>query len=150
MERVLGLVNISSMKAAQILDSIIENKEIDSAHNAYFKALWDKEARTPENLALIASSTRWAYQYTRNVIQDRWPEAAPVIMSVPYHAYEYALNVIGGRWPEAEAIIATDAESAYLYARYVINCRFPEGETAMHENQEYWDEYTEWLLDLDF
>ena len=92
--------------------------------------VWDQVRKgkklNQKQLAALAKSPKYAYQYAEGVINGRFPEGEKAIASEPYYAYFYAKDVIKGRFPEGEKAIASNSDSAYFYAKDVINGRFPE------------------------
>jgi len=50
----------------------------------------DQGDKAPYLIKAVASDPKWAYAYTRDVINGRWPEGEKAIASSPYYAYEYS------------------------------------------------------------
>ncbi len=88
---------------------------------------------TKELEAIIAKDAATAYNYAKNVLNERFPEAEPTIVKNSLVAYLYAREVIKGRWLEAENIILTDFTHAIAYARGVMQGRWPELEKKILE-----------------
>ena len=92
------------------------------------------EKQEIERLLLFVKDPIMAFDYARDVIQDRWPAAEPMFVRDPEWAMEYAQYVIRDRWPEAEPMLVRDPEWALPYARDVIAGRWPEAEPRIARN----------------
>ncbi len=92
----------------------------------------------------IKKIPKLAYEYAKDMIQERWPEAEPYIMKSEFAAY-YAKYIIKGRWPEAEPYIMRDPVAAFYYARDVITGRWPEAEPIILANPFWASEYAKML-----
>ena len=74
---------------------------------AYELAKSNPELR-PKLEPAIMKDPRWAYWYTRHVLNRPWPEAESVIMKNSTWALNYAVHVLRRPWPEAEPYIMKD------------------------------------------
>jgi hypothetical protein len=88
---------------------------------------------TEEQKDIIFSSPSWGYRFCRSIFKERSPKLEETLLhfeSIKY-AYLYSRFVIEGRFIEAESLIGKDPKKALKYAIHVKKDRFPEGEPSI-------------------